>query len=180
MSTRSRRRSLERLTQPEYARLRELTDEHTLDAPSLVTLVSAAVDDRFRLARGMLDTARILVTHSDAFVRRSAASRGYYGAYHAARATVFAVRGRDEDDHDELPRVIDSVVERQWPVDEPRPGQRLRELKHLRHEADYSPYPGPNPTSEYTEEEFETQIQAAVDQAARLIEMLNVYLRSRR
>jgi uncharacterized protein (UPF0332 family) len=143
-------------------------------------MVRAAVDDRFRLARGMLDTARLLVTHPDAFFRRSAASRAYYSAYHAARATVFAVKGRDEDDHDELPRVVDSVIDRQWRAGEPRPGEQLRELKHLRHEADYSPYPGPNPTSEYTEEEFEAQIRVAVDQAARLVELLDAYVSDRR
>jgi uncharacterized protein (UPF0332 family) len=175
LSNRSRRRTFERLTQPEYGRLRELTDEHTLDAASLEALVTDAVADRLRLARGMLDTARLLATHGDALVRRSAASRAYYGAYHAARATVFAVRRRDEDDHDELPDAVDSVVERQWPV-----GEQLRELKRLRHEADYSPYPGPNSTSEYTEDEFAARIQAAVDQAARLVETLDTYLRDRR
>ena len=180
LSNRSRRRTFERLTQPEYARLLALTDEHTLDAASLAAMVREAVDDRFRLARSMLETARLLLVHGDAFVRRSAASRAYYGAYHAARAVVFAVRGRDEDDHEELPRVIDSVVERQWPGRKSGPGEQLRQLKHLRHEADYSPYPGPNPSSEYTEEEFEAQIHMAVHQAALLVERLDAYLRDRR
>ena len=175
MSNRSRRRTIERLTQPEYARLLELTDEYTLDAASLAAMVSAAVDDRFRLARGMLDTAKLLTAQADASVRRSAASRAYYAAYHAARATVFEVRGRDEDDHEKLPRVIDSVPERPWSV-----GEQLTDLKRLRHEVDYSPYPGPNPTSEYTEQEFDVQIQASVDQAARLVEMLDAYVRDRR
>jgi len=138
-------------------------------------MVSAAVDDRFRLARGMLDTAKFLAAHGDPFVRRSAASRAYYSAYHAARATVFKVRGRDEDDHEELPGVIDSVLDRQRSV-----GEQLRELKRLRHEADYSPYPGPNPTSEYTEEEFDARILAAVAQATLLVETLDAYLRDRR
>ena len=93
MDNRSRRKIFERLTQPEHGLLQKLTDGHTLDAPSLQTMMRAAVDDRFRLARGMLDAARLLATHADAFVRRSAASRAYYGAYHAARATVFEVRG---------------------------------------------------------------------------------------
>jgi uncharacterized protein (UPF0332 family) len=138
-------------------------------------MVSAVVEDRFKLARGMLDTAKLLAAHGEGFVRRSAASRAYYGAYHAARATVFKVRGRDEDDHEELPGVIDSLPGRQWSV-----GEQLRELKRLRHEADYSPYPGPNSTSGYTEEEFDARIQAAVDQAMRLVETLEAYLRDRR
>lgn len=175
MSNRSRRKTLERLTQPEYGLLRELTDQQALDAASLEEMVSAAVDDRFRLARGMLKTAQLLATQDDAFVRRSAASRAYYSAYHAARAAVFAVRGRDEDDHEALPRVVDAVLEGDRSV-----GERLRELKRLRHEADYSPYPGPDSRSEYTGDEFDGLIRAAVDQAAALVEMLDAFLRNRR
>lgn len=128
----------------------------------------------------MLDAARLLATHADVLVRRSAASRAYYGAYHAARATVFEVRGRDEDDHDKLPRVIESVVEHERSL-----GEQLRDLKRLRQEADYSPYPGPpdqgpHSTWEYTEAEFGDLIQIAIDRAVQLVEMLDAYVQNRR
>ena len=139
-----------------------------------------AVDDRFKLARGMLEAARLLVSHADVLVRRSAASRAYYAAYHAARATVFEVKGRDEDDHEKLPRVIESVVEH-----EPSAGDQLRDLKRLRQEADYSPYPGPphsGPHSmlEYDESDFGDLIQLAVDRAEQFVDMLDAYVRNRR
>ena len=139
----------------------------------------AAVDDRFRLSHGMLDAARLLATHADMLVRRSAASRAYYGAYHAARATVFEVKGRDEDDHDKLPRVIESVVE-----DDRSIGEQLRDLKRLRQEADYSPYPGPpegpHSTWEYTEAEFGELIQSAIDRAVQLVDTLDAFVHNRR
>lgn len=98
------------LTQPEYALLKSLTDQQEVSAASLEKLIRAAVRDRLKLARGLVRAARVLAKNRDPIVRRSAVSRAYYGAYHAARATVFAIHRRDEDDHEKLPRIVDEVV----------------------------------------------------------------------
>jgi uncharacterized protein (UPF0332 family) len=138
-------------------------------------MIVGAADDRFSLARGMLSAAQLLASQADSLVRRSAASRAYYAAYHAARATLFEVTGRDEDDHEKLRRAMTSISEESWSVSE-----SLAELRRLRNEVDYSPYPGPNVTSEYTEQEFDLQVRGALDEAARLVEMLEAHVRDRR
>lgn len=181
MNERSRRKIFERLKEPEYSLLHKLTDDgQALDAASLQGLMRAAVDDRFKVARGMLEAARLLLSHENVFVRRSAASRAYYAVYHAARATVFAVNRHDEHDHEKLPGVINSVVKREPPI-----GEQLRDLKRRRQEADYSSYPGPPHSGqhsmlEYDESEFDGQIQDAVDRAGQLVDLLDAYVQTRR
>ncbi len=60
----------------------------------LETALAGIVKDRFEMARGLLEAARILAKSKNSIVRRSVISRAYYGAYQAARATIFwIVRG---------------------------------------------------------------------------------------
>lgn len=175
MAPKSRRKVIGRLTQSEYGLLRELTDDQALDAASLEAAVGEVVEDRFRLAKGMIEAAGVLAGSQNELVRRSAISRSYYGAYHAARATVFAIRRRDEDDHEELPKLADAVLDGRLVV-----GDTLTELKRLRREADYSPYPGPSAETEYETAEIERLIGRAVQQASEMVETLERHLRDRR
>ncbi|MGH7275749.1 MAG: HEPN domain-containing protein [Candidatus Rokuibacteriota bacterium] len=175
MAGRSRRKLIGQLTQPQYALLKDLTDGGPLDAPALETSVDEAIAYRLKLAQGFIRAARVLATNEDALVRRSAISRAYYGAYHAARATVFAVHHRDEHRHTELARVIDEVLARRASV-----GDALKELLRLRREMDYSPYPGPDDSSEYSEEEIERAINDSITRAERIVGVLEGYLQERR
>lgn len=137
--------------------------------------MATLVQDRLVVAKGMLDAARVLAGHENVMVRRSAISRAYYGAYQAARATVFEVDHRDEDSHEDLPKAVDRVLSGNIAA-----GETLTELKRLRHETDYSPYPGPNAKTEYTTEELDELIQRAVRQAADMIDQLEMFLQNRR
>lgn len=175
MTSKAPSKLIGQLKQPQYALLRELTDAQTLDAASLEGTVNGVVNDRFALARGLIEAARILANSENQFARRSAVSRAYYGAYHAARATVFAIRRHDEDDHEELPRVVDLVLEGQAVV-----GAVLKELRQRRNEMDYSPYPGPSAQTQWDAQEIEEVTRRSVEQAEDLVEMLERYLQERR
>jgi hypothetical protein len=168
------RKLIEKLTQPEYARLRALTNEAPLDAEGLQSSLQAFVTDRLELAHGLLRAAGVLLMNDDPLVRRSAASRAYYGAYHAARAAVFAVHRRDVDDHERLAEAVDG----RFPG-EPGTGELLKQLRRLRSEVDYSPYPGPGSNREYETQELETQIRDCVTRAQQLVRDLEERLRRR-
>lgn len=174
MPFRSTRKTIARLSQPQYQLLKSLTDQETLDAAVLERSIKSAVDDRFALARGLINAARHLAANGDPLVRRSAISRAYYGAYHAARATVFEVHRRDEDDHEKLPRVLDS-----FPGGPETAGDTLKDLRLRRNEMDYSPYPGPDAENQYDEGEIETVINESIEKAENLILALQKYLGER-
>lgn len=175
MASRSPSKLIGQVKQPQYAFLRSLTDEQALDAASLEALVNAAVNDRMALARSFIEAAKVLAVNGDSLVRRSAVSRAYYGAYHAARATVFAVRRHDEDDHEALAQAIDAVL-----GDQPSMGTALKELRRLRNEMDYSPYPGPGPQNQYDAQEIEDLIRKSLGEAENLIRVLEQHLQERR
>lgn len=174
MALRSAQKLVGRLTQPQYGLLKALTGEAAFDSASLAGAVRDAVADRLALARGLVSAASTLLRNEDVLVRRSAASRAYYAAYHAARAVVFEIHRRDEDDHEKLPRLID----------EERPGQALgaimKELRRVRNEMDYSPYPGPDLETRYDDDELEAVIRDSVERAAAFVETMIGYLRERR
>ena len=159
MAVRTRQKLIARLSQPAYTLLRGLTDDAFLDGAGLEQAIHRVVADRFALADGMIRAARLLAGSGDSLIRRSALSRAYYGAYHAARAAIFAIDRRDVDDHERLPAAVDASLP-QLTV-----GESLKELKRLRSEADYSPYPGPNPEMEYSQDELEAAVQGGVDLA---------------
>lgn len=167
MASHSPRKLIGRLTQPQYELLKSLTDEQALDATSLDEMVRAAVEDRMMLARGLIRAAKVLANHEDPIVRRSAASRAYYGAYHAARATVFRRYRRDEDDHDKLPGAVDLALEGQMTI-----GDSLKGLRRLRNEMDYSPYPGPDLKQQYAAEEIEEAIATSLERTEALVDAL--------
>ncbi|MGH7326585.1 MAG: hypothetical protein ACREJ9_18340 [Candidatus Rokuibacteriota bacterium] len=171
----SRRKLIAQLKQPQYALLRDVTQEGALDAPTLTGYVQATVADRFALARGFIDAAKLLAGSGNPLIRRSAVSRAYYGAYHAARATVFAVHRRDEDEHARLAHTIDSLVQAGGAVQ-----TTMKDLRGVRDEMDYSPYPGPDSESEYTDEQIEGFVRETIDGAERLIERFDRFLRERR
>lgn len=173
MAVRARNKLIARLTQPAYALLRGLTDEGHLDGPGLGQAIDAVVADRLALADGMMRAARLLAGSEDLFVRRSARSRAYYAAYHAARAAVFAIDRRDVDDHERLPASVDASLPHV------AVGETLKELKRLRSETDYSPYPGPNPDMRYSDEELEAAIQGGVDLANETVRRLKDALNQR-
>jgi hypothetical protein len=90
------------------------------------------------------------------------------------------VNGRDENNHEKLPDVIDSVVKHEPPI-----GEQLKDLKRRRQEADYSSYPGPPHSGqhsmlEYDESEFDALIQDAVGRAGQLVDLLGAYVQTRR
>jgi len=165
MPTRWRHKRLEKLTQPQYALRRDLSDEAAVDAAGLKVLVDQFVADRLALSDSLRQAAEVLTAHANPLVRRSGISRVYYAAYHAARATVFLVHQRDEDRHEVLPVEIDKLLGEGT-------GEPLKELKRLRNEFDYSPYPGPNAEARYDEAEVDAVINAAVGQALAFIERL--------
>jgi uncharacterized protein (UPF0332 family) len=168
-----RNKLISRLTQPVYALIRGLTDGASLDAESLEHSIGQVVAARLALAEGMLAAARLLAGVEDILIRRSAVSRAYYGAYQAARAAVFVVTRRDVDDHEKLPAVIDEVAA------QAAVGQDLKELRRLRNEMDYSPYPGPNPENEYTADELAAAIAEGVARSEAAIHRLQEFLAQR-
>ena len=171
----SRRKLIAGLTQPKYALLQDLTDQAVLDAPTLEAALVQAVDDRFALARGFVDAAKVLAASQDPIVRRSAVSRAYYGAYHAARAVVFAVHRRDEKDHDKVAQGVDALLRRQGSLQ-----TALKELRDLRNEMDYSPYPGPDDETEYEADEIEGAIGDTIRKTQGLIGEFDGFLKGRR
>jgi uncharacterized protein (UPF0332 family) len=172
MPTRSRHKRLEKLSQPQYALLRDLTDEAAVDAATLEALVNQLVADRLALSDSLRQAAEILLTSANPVVRRSGISRAYYAAYHAARAMVFLVHHRDEDRHEALPAEIDKLLGE-------GNGETLKELKRLRNEFDYSPYPGPNTEARYDEAEIDAVINAALGQAMAFIQQLAAFRAAR-
>lgn len=169
MASKSAHKIIGQLSQPQYGLLRSLTDgQPPVDAASLENGVKKVVNDRFVLARGFIEAARTLARSDNPLVRRSAVSRAYYAAYHSARATLFEIRRHDEPDHEALPQVIDSIVEGK--------GDILKELRRLRNEMDYSPYPGPNAHTEYDEPEIEEVIRTSVERAEEFINALERHL----
>lgn len=166
---------IERLTPSQYEVLRDLTDMGPTDATSLEADIIDAVQIRIELGRAMLEAARILADHPHALVRRSAVSRAYYAAYQTGRAVVFAVQRRDEDDHERLARMIDDLPGLTRSV-----GDRLKELRRLRNEMDYSPCPGPDPKTEYEPEEIQAAIRTSIMDAENIIGTLSEYLAARR
>lgn len=173
MPLKSPRKLIGQLTQREYARLRALTDGQNLDQASLERTILEVVNQRFEVAKGFVRAAKFLDRSDDPLVQRTAVSRAYYGAYHAARATVFAVRHRDEDDHDKLSQALDSVVEGQGL------GAPLKELRRLRNEMDYSPYPGPDLEAEYEVQEIADLVKSAIASAEGLIQKMESFLQGR-
>lgn len=175
MASDASKKLLEKVTQSQYALLRSLTDTETLDAKWLEDAVASIVKDRFALARGFIKAARLLARDKDSLVRRGAVSRAYYGAYHAARATLFAIERQDQDDHDQLSRRVDHLVGVQHGA-----GNTLKELRQLRNEADYSPYPVPNAQTLYAPNKFESIIKDSIRRAEELIRLFQKHLRERR
>lgn len=171
MACKSPSKLIGRLTQPAYGLLRSLTDGGPLDAVTLERSVKTAVADRFVLARGLIKAAKVLAENEDSLVRRSAVSRAYYAGYHAARATVFEVERRDVDDHEKLPGLVDLALKGQAQA-----GDVLKELRRLRNEMDYSPYPGPDPGTQYEAEEIENKIRESIQRAEDLVDTLEQYL----
>jgi uncharacterized protein (UPF0332 family) len=131
------------------------------------------VNRRFDVAKAFVRAAKLLDISEDPLVQRTAVSRAYYGAYHAARATVFAVGHRDEDDHDKLARELDSVIEGQGL------GTPLKELRRLRNEMGYSPYPGPDLEAEYEAQEIADLVKGAIASAEGLIQKMESFLQGR-
>lgn len=174
MATEGSKKRFERITQSHYALLRSLTDVETLDAKWLEEIVNAVVRDRFALSRGFIKAARMLARSSDSTVRRGAVSRAYYGAYHAARATVFAVERHDQENHATLSTKIDQLLGPGRAA-----GSELRELRQLREEADYSPYPSPGGTP-YDPAGFDGIIKTSIRRADALVRLCRKYLRERR
>ncbi len=166
----STRKIIVRITQPQYADLRTLTAERSLDSALVEALVQEAVDDRLELARGLLDVARLLAAADSGIIRRSAVSRAYFAAYHATRAAVFAVKRRDEHDHGKLPTVADDAL---------RPlvlGETLRELRKRRNEADYSPYPGPDEWEQYEPAELDDLTRRSLEMAETLVQTVQEFV----
>lgn len=175
MALPSREKLIAQLTQQEYALLKSLTDVGPLDAKSLEASVNAVVRDRLAFARSFIEAARVLAASGDPLIRRGSVSRAYYGAYHAARATVFAIRHHDEDHHGRVAQTIDSVLDGKVAV-----GGLLKELRLRRDELEYSPYPGPNDEAQYDAAETEDLIQRTLQQAEEVVRSLETHLRERR
>jgi uncharacterized protein (UPF0332 family) len=175
MASDASKKLLEKITSSQYALLRSLTDGETLDARWLERAVTSIVRDRFAPARGFIKAARILSKSKDPLVKRGAVSRAYYGAYHAARATFFAIKRHDQDSHDALIKEVDQLVGVEHGA-----GNRLKELRLLRHEADYSPYPVPSFQAPYDPRKFESIIRESIRRAEELIRLFQKHLRERR
>lgn len=71
VASQSVKKRLEKVTGTQYSLLRDLTDESTLDAATLEKALADIVKDRFELARGLLEAARILARNKNSRVRRS-------------------------------------------------------------------------------------------------------------
>ena len=172
MPTRSKLKRLEKLTQPQYALLRDITDQGGIDAAGLEALVGDFVAQRLALSDALMAAAQVLRVHENPLVRRSAVSRAYYAAYQAARATVFLVHRRDEDAHKDLPSEITRLANAQA-------GELLKELSRLRNEFDYSPYPGPNFEKRYDDDEIDGVVQDMVERARFFIDLLTAFRNTR-
>lgn len=172
MPSEQAKKLLEKVSASQYALLRDLTEKESLDARWLEEAITSLVKDRFSLARGFLRAARALVRSSDPIVRRSAVSRAYYAAYHAARATVLQIGRRDEDKHEALWRDIDKLV--------PGTGETLKELRQRRNESDYSPYPASNAQAPYEEKAFNAIIRDSIRRSDDFVRRLAKHLRERR
>ena len=175
MASDTSKKRLEKMTSSQYALLRSLTDVETLDARWLENAVGSMVRDRFALAQGFIKAARVLAKDKDSLVRRGAVSRAYYGAYHAARATFFAIKRHDQDNHGALINEVDKLIGAEHGA-----GNRLNELRFLRDEADYSPYPVPNLQTSYDPQRFESIIRESIRHADELIRLFRRHLRERR
>lgn len=175
MASDASKKLLEKVSASQYALLRSLTDKETLDAKWLEDAVASIVKDRFALARGFVKAARVLAKDKDSTVRRGVVSRAYYGAYHAARAVHFAIKRQDESDHKELSRKVDDLIGKTHNA-----GNILNELRRLREEADYSPYPMPTGQATYAAGEFEGIIKISIRRAEGLIALFQKLVRERR
>lgn len=174
MAEKARPKIVGAVKQVQYALLRDLTDSGTLDAPSLEAFVEEIVRDRLALAAGMMRAAKLLAAQDDLIIKRSAVSRAYYAAYHAARATVFAIRRHDEDDHDKLGKAIGALL------GDGVLGDMPKNLRQVRNEMDYSPYPGPDPETRYDDEEINGSIADSMAMAETLIQTFERRLAERR
>ncbi len=175
MTSEASRKLLEKVSASQYALLRSLTDRETLDARWLDNAVASVVKDRFALARGFIKAARLLAKDRNPGIRRGAVSRAYYGAYHAARAYYFAIKRQDESDHKELSRKVHDLTGKTHDV-----GNILNELRHLREEADYSPYPTPIGQPTFAAGEFEGIIKVSIRRAEDLVALFTKLERERR
>jgi uncharacterized protein (UPF0332 family) len=173
-AARERNKRLEKMTGDFYGVLHDLTENALLDRTGLDRMVADIVEDRLALARSSVLAARHLVRSGDLMIRRSAVGRAYYGAYHAARATLFAVHRRDQDDHDIVARSIGTLSGLATDA-----AAKLKELRQLRNEFDYSPYPGPSPRRVYEAREMDVVIRASVRDADQLVRTLAAFLRAR-
>ncbi len=172
MADRSRLKLVEKLTEGQFGLLKSITDEGAIDAAGLEDSIQNVVNDRLALSDGLLEAARDLRGSANAIARRSAVSRSYYAAYHAARATLVSVARKDQDEHEKLPREIDGLLG-------DGAGDPLKELRILRSEMDYSPYPGPNRGTRYDNAELETLIQDSIGKAETFVGRLADYRAAR-
>lgn len=137
-------------------------------------MIHEIVADRFAMARATLEAARLLARSRDPLVRRSTVSRAYYAAYQAARGAFLSVHRRDEDDHDRLGKEIASLKGLTPDVTE-----ALRELRRLRNEFDYSPYPGLDLGTPYEPATIEATIKKSIRDAQGVIRALWSLLKQR-
>ena len=174
MTSGSSKKRLEKVTGSQYDLLRDLTETATLDAMGLQAAVDEITKDRREMAHGFLRAAETLAKNKNPMVRRSAVSRAYYGAYQAARATVLSVHHRDEHDHERLGKEIESIKGMPGSA-----GVELKELRRLRNEFDYSPYPGKDPGTLYDARTTEVMIKGSLQTAARLVRAFEKRLEQR-
>ena len=175
MASPSIKKRLEKVTGSQYALLRDLTAEAPLNAAAVAGTLTEIVADRFQMARGFIKAAKVLRSNPDPMIQRSAVSRAYYGAYQAARATLLSIARQDEGDHERLGREIDEL--KNIPG---APGATLKELRRLRNEFDYSPYPGPDPRTPYDSKAMKITIGVSVRMAEGLVRLFAKHLKGRR
>lgn len=88
---------------------------------------------------------------------------------------MFRRHHRDEEDHEKLPGAVDVALDGRMTL-----GDSLKELRRLRNEMDYSPYPGPDLKRQYAAAEIEEAVATSLERAESLVDALSRHLEEMR
>jgi uncharacterized protein (UPF0332 family) len=127
------KRLLSRMTAAEHAYLRKLADAGLVDFAAVEAVINEIVADRIGLAREFLQQARSFGLATPGSQRRTI-SACYYTQYHAGRAVLLFSEKVDRDDHDKMPKFLETVFPGR------AIGRALDQMRTRRRSVDYDPY----------------------------------------
>lgn len=149
--------------------------------------IDEVCDDRLAFARAFLEFARqihsLTVPSNTEMIARNVVSRCYYTAHHAIRALLMFHERGDTSGHVEAIEQFADVLKNTSSLksklashgDVP---QRLKDLLHNRHLADYYPYAAVNPKE--TPVDFPVAATDALSFVGQLVDKIEDYIRVKR